>query len=128
MPAYPPELVTLLGNYHFPGNVRELESMVNDAVARHVSGILSMERFREAILLERGQCPAVQSETRSFNNGEEESRFSYSGSFPTIKEVEEHLIAEAMERADGNQTIAADLLGITRQTLNKRITRSKKDS
>ena len=37
-PDAPPELLTLLENYHFPGNVRELRAMVFDAVARHKSG------------------------------------------------------------------------------------------
>ena len=44
-PSYPPELVTLLSSYDFPGNIREMKSMVFDAVARHVTGMLSMERF-----------------------------------------------------------------------------------
>ena len=48
-PAYPRELVTLLANYSFPGNVRELHSMVFDAVTRHQPGILSLESFREKI-------------------------------------------------------------------------------
>ena len=34
-PTPPPELLTLLGTYHFPGNVRELEGMVLDAVSQH---------------------------------------------------------------------------------------------
>jgi DNA-binding NtrC family response regulator len=55
----------------------------------------------------------------------QEDRFSFTGAFPTIREVEEYLIAKAMRRSDGNQTIAADLLGITRQTLNKRLTRTR---
>jgi len=41
--------------------------------------------------------------------------------FPTISEVEKHLIEEAMTKAMGNQGFAADLLGITRQTLSKRM-------
>jgi transcriptional regulator with PAS, ATPase and Fis domain len=48
-PTPPGELVTLLTLYSFPGNVRELEAMVFDAVARHTSGILSMESFRKVI-------------------------------------------------------------------------------
>ena len=41
---------------------------------------------------------------------------------PTLKETEHYLIEEALRRADGNQGIAAGLLGITRQALNKRLT------
>jgi DNA-binding protein Fis len=44
---------------------------------------------------------------------------------PTLREMEEMLIREALERSRGNQSVAADLLGITRQTLCNR-TRNKK--
>ena len=129
IPTYPPELITLLRNYHFPGNVRELESMVSDAVARHGSGVLSMESFKETINEERGfdRLPEPTETGEKKAGVDPGPRFSYAGSFPTIREVEEYLIREAMERSGGNQTIAADLLGITRQTLNKRLTRARKD-
>ena len=127
VPSHPGELLTLLRNYHFPGNVRELEGMIHDAVARHESGVLSMESFKQAIQFERGitenEVPLKSEQYETLR----EERFSYSGSFPTIKEVEEYLIKDAMERSAGNQTIAADLLGITRQTLNKRLTRARKE-
>ena len=48
-PAYPRELITLLMTYHFPGNVRELETMVFDGAARHKSGVLSLDHFRKQI-------------------------------------------------------------------------------
>jgi DNA-binding NtrC family response regulator len=48
-PTFPPELYTLLANYHFPGNIRELKGMIFDAVSRHKSGILSMNVFKERI-------------------------------------------------------------------------------
>ena len=52
-PTPPPELAVLLSIYQFPGNMRELEALVFDAVARHASGILSMESFRAVIGEER---------------------------------------------------------------------------
>ncbi len=50
VPSYPPELPFLLSNYTFPGNVRELKSMIYDAVSRHKSRLLSMEVFRSCFL------------------------------------------------------------------------------
>jgi DNA-binding NtrC family response regulator len=48
-PVAPPELAGLLSSYGFPGNVRELETMVFEAVARHNSGVLSGEIFHQAL-------------------------------------------------------------------------------
>lgn len=128
VPAYPGELIVLLRNYHFPGNIRELEGMLNDALARHGSGVLTLESFRKAINEERlGPMGHEPSEPDQADIPSKD-RFSYRGPFPTIREVEEYLLDEAMTRAEDNQTIAADLLGITRQTLNKRLTRSRRKS
>jgi transcriptional regulator with PAS, ATPase and Fis domain len=46
---------------------------------------------------------------------------SFSERIPTLKQTEQLLISEAMKRASGNQAIAAQWLGITRQALNKRL-------
>jgi DNA-binding protein Fis len=43
------------------------------------------------------------------------------GHFPTFKETEAYLIADALKRAEGNQGIAASMLGISRQALNRRL-------
>ena len=44
---------------------------------------------------------------------------------PTLKDAEERLIAEALKRAGGNQSIAAGILGVTRQALNRRLRRKE---
>jgi transcriptional regulator with PAS, ATPase and Fis domain len=46
---------------------------------------------------------------------------SFPEQLPTLKQTEHLLISEAMRRANNNQAIAAQLLGITRQALNKRL-------
>jgi transcriptional regulator with PAS, ATPase and Fis domain len=50
-----------------------------------------------------------------------------SGRFPTLKEIEDFLISEALKRSNSNQGIAASLLGITSQALNNRLKRANKD-
>ena len=52
----------------------------------------------------------------------------FPGRFPTLKETEESLIEEALKRAEGNQTIAADLLGISRRALNNRLKRADENN
>jgi DNA-binding NtrC family response regulator len=120
-PTPPGELVTLLSLYSFPGNVRELEAMVFDAVARHGSGILSMDSFRKVIEKER---PALQNAPSA--EPEENALTGLFGHFPTVREVEEYMIGESLKLAKGNQGIAASLLGITRQTLNNRLKENRR--
>lgn len=123
IPTPPRELYILLENYSYPGNVRELESMIFDAVSRHKSGILSMDSFKEKI----GAKPPAQSALSEIEKGTDKAkRIVFNDHLPTLKEAEQVLIEEAMKRADGNQTIAARLLGLSRRALNNRISRSKK--
>ena len=118
-PTPPPELATLLSLYNFPGNVRELEALVFDAVARHLSGILSMESFRNVIGDPRPHSSVPEAKIPVDTSVD--PLVALFGHFPTIAEVENHLIDQAMSLAKGNQGMAAKLLGMGRQTLNKRL-------
>ena len=117
-PVVSREVVALLSTYHFEGNVRELHGMVFDAVARHFSGPLTLDHFvgisRKPILLH-------DVEPLGATNELDKALFSYFGRFPTIREVEDYLIASAMNLTSGHQRSAASLLGIARQTLSKRL-------
>jgi DNA-binding NtrC family response regulator len=120
-PTPPEELLTLLSTHHFQGNVRELESMVFDSVSSHRAGKLSMDTFKSHIF----QKPLVPTKNRTEEVEGEFAPVSFSGQLPTLKEVEQMLVEEAMRRAGGNQSIAALSLGITRQALNKRLRKEK---
>jgi len=110
-PTAPPQLAQLLATYAFPGNVRELRAMVFDAVSRHASGVLSTESFRLAI--ERaGEGPRAPPAPNPFTALDQ---------LPTFREAYDLLLQEAMSRSDGNQTVAARLLGVTQSALSKRL-------
>ncbi|MGA9119846.1 MAG: sigma-54 dependent transcriptional regulator [Bacteroidota bacterium] len=121
-PAVPREIYPLLSNYPFPGNVRELQGLIFDALSMHSSGILSLESMRKKIAADRPEqiSPGVGSGTGQSSTDE---IVDFHGRFPTLKEVEEATIKEALKRAESNQTIAAELLGISRRALNNRLRR-----
>lgn len=122
-PTPPKEFYTLLSNYHFPGNIRELEGIIYNAVSVHTSGIMSLELIREKIFPKQKGYEFSDEETSADNV----EKIIFSEQFPTLKEAEDAVINEALKRADGNQSIAADLLGITRRALNNRLNRKQEE-
>lgn len=116
-PSVPVALYQLLNTYDFPGNVRELEGMVFDAVARQQGPTLALNVFRKAIGIDEKSLPKEAEDALP--------DVAFPARLPSLKEMESNLINEALKRANGNQGIAAGLLGITRQALNKRLIRSR---
>jgi DNA-binding NtrC family response regulator len=87
--------------------------MIYDAVSAHTSGILSMKSFRKVL---NNKQKGTQDLAEDMMSGELQWLQSFNP-LPNLKQAESVLIREAMKQAKGNQTIAAQLLGITRQTL-----------
>jgi DNA-binding NtrC family response regulator len=115
-PGLPLEMPILLSNYHFPGNIRELKSMIYDAVAGHGSKVMSMDRFK--IYIKEKTAIDSLPETGKFMS-HRNKWFSDSEPIPTLEKATGLLIAEAMKRSGNNQTMAAGFLGISRQRLGR---------
>lgn len=114
----PADLLPLLATYDFPGNVRELRFLIFDAVRASTGSTLSMEQVRKSLgPAGRKRIPKAPGDDAMVTFGSE---------LPTLKEVCAELVDEAMRRTGGNQSMAAMLLGVSRQALNKRINTAKK--
>ncbi|MFJ3050735.1 sigma-54-dependent Fis family transcriptional regulator [Pseudomonas nitroreducens] len=101
------ELLGLLREYHWPGNIRQLEMVLRTALAMREEGEeeLSLDHLPDSTLdeLSVGERPQ-------------------SGS---IRENELELIRQALERHQGNVSAAADALGISRATLYRKLKQLK---
>jgi transcriptional regulator with PAS, ATPase and Fis domain/CHASE2 domain-containing sensor protein len=115
-PTVPEEVVPLLLTYPFPGNVRELETMIENAVRLHTGKVLSLSFFKTYI--KENTAHMTLSIREAAGN---EKRIQYSGGFPTLDEVEKLFLDEALKKSDGIQTIAAQLLGITPSRLSRKL-------
>ncbi len=120
-PKVPKELLNLMESYHFPGNIRELQAMVFDAIAQHKHGILPLTVFRNHIAMVRQNAGKPQGISGGIP-------FIFADPLPTIKQATRMLVEEAMQRAGGNQSAAAAMLGITQQALSHRLKKMAIDS
>ena len=99
--------LAILRAYHWPGNVRELRNFCENMV-----------------VLKRG---------REITEYDLDPRFSTSADFPTeerppsdilsVEENEKRLLRNALVRSSGNRTKAAELMGISRRTLHRKLAR-----
>jgi two-component system, NtrC family, response regulator AtoC len=96
-----PGALDALERYHWPGNVRELENIVARSVALTSESVVQLDQ----IPLDVALAPVEATAEDQLNLRE------------ARHEVERLLILRALDRAGGNQTLAARLLGMHRNTL-----------
>lgn len=121
-----PELLSLFYAYHWPGNVRELEHIIEASMnITHDSEIIEIKMVPEYFLknLMPQQPGIVHSETVSIPP--ENHHQSPGDSLPTLEEVAAPIkqdakstIIKALSKTFGNITMAADILGVSRQNLS----------
>jgi DNA-binding NtrC family response regulator len=88
-----------LSNYHWPGNIRELQHSIEKAVIMSDSSVLGPSDFAFNVL----------------------SKSTSDNSSMTLEEMEKKLISESIRKHDNNLSIVASKLGITRQTLYNKL-------
>ncbi len=115
-PPLDPGVLDLFREYTFPGNVRELQAMIFDALAQHASGALSPDIIENHI--NRGRRAEAAT---PHDHAAASTPVTFGDPLPTIKATTRLLIETALARADHNQSSAAAMLGISQQALSKRL-------
>lgn len=111
----PDSLVKSLQTYSFPGNVRELKNFIERIVIHsRIPGAPVITTLNEL-------CPVACCASRA--PGDDNFVPSAPPETLNLDELERAAITAALERAGGVQTVAAELLGISRQALDRRLLR-----
>ncbi|MGE4556265.1 MAG: sigma 54-interacting transcriptional regulator [Desulfovibrionaceae bacterium] len=119
----------ILLNYKWPGNIRELRNVTERLAMLSSGGVISGEDVKEALLVDNWDLYERREErskplldSPSANSFPEEGLSDFSGSLnDKIVASEKEVLMEALERSGGSKKIAADLLGISRTTLWRKL-------
>jgi two-component system, NtrC family, response regulator AtoC len=107
-----PDAYALLKSYRWPGNVRELRMVINRAVLRYDDDVLRVQHLSHT-LPDPSLAGAIVVRTPRASEAKT--------AIPTLADVELAHIRRVVDLCGGNRTLAAQYLGISRQTLTKRI-------
>jgi DNA-binding NtrC family response regulator len=103
-----PEAQAMLNAYAWPGNVRELRNVIERAVLLTDGAVIGTRELPPEVAAPMAQPAAAA---------------SLPADGVKLDEVERRLLAEALERAHGNQSQAATLLGLSRHQVRTRMKR-----
>jgi transcriptional regulator with PAS, ATPase and Fis domain len=106
------DLLTLFGEYPFPGNVRELRSMIENFIAIGYDGT-----DLSAIRSKMEQNLTLMDDTGSSFEG----LIRRSTSLPSLDEMDRIYFEEVLRRTGGNQVRAAEIMGISQAAVCKRV-------
>ena len=127
------ESLEALKKHKWPGNVRELENLVRRLAALYSDDVINISVIEQELQpQEIGTSEDMPGEDESLGMAVERHITKYfaahAGSLPprglyerVIREVERPLLSLSLEATSGNQIKAADLLGVNRNTLRKKI-------
>lgn len=108
-------LRTLQG-YAWPGNIRELRNFCENAVVLRRGGSLSEYDLEPKF---RGETPAGSATATSTGGGSGPALPPVNSL--SVEENEKRLLREALLKARGNRTKAAELMGVSRRTLHRKL-------
>ncbi len=106
--GFSPGIVQVMRNYHWPGNVRELENVIERAIAICRGDVIGIGDLPLDIF-QGNEEPLASLDNKEFNF------------FRTMRKFEQQIILAVLEKTKWNQVQAAEVLGIHRNTLLKKI-------
>ena len=125
--------MSLLQEYSWPGNVRELENLIKRLSVLYAEQTITRETIKKELFSNRQEADNSQiNNNESLSESIERHLTSYfaahENTLPTpglynriLKELERPLLAITLDATQGNQLRAADLLGLNRNTLRKKL-------
>ncbi|MCB1475362.1 MAG: sigma 54-interacting transcriptional regulator [Rhodobiaceae bacterium] len=127
-----PDALARLRTHRWTGNVRELENLVRRFAAIYPQEVITGAIVEQELADSRANVPLEESAEDSLSGYVERHLVGYFNSFGSslpppglyqriLREVEAPLIGAALAATRGNQIKAADLLGLNRNTLRKKI-------
>lgn len=117
--GFAPDALHLLTEYDWPGNIRELENMIERLVVLKKRGVLSVGDLPEKIRRKPSGSELKEQFIRFSEDGINLSR--------EVEQYEKHLIMEALRKANGVTSRAAQLLHLNRTTLVEKLKRKGVD-
>ncbi|HCC37200.1 MAG TPA: sigma-54-dependent Fis family transcriptional regulator [Treponema sp.] len=113
-PVLTPGAILKLENYSFPGNVRELENIIERALI-----YCENQAIRDIDIDLHEHSENTEHAEKQIDKPNNEPAISAETS--TLEEIEKQAIITALSRCDGNRTKAAEHLGVSRKTILNKI-------
>ena len=113
-----PDVLSLLENYYYPGNVRELENIIERAVVIAATDEITVDCLRPEV---RDPSLAFEIVKRSEGTSAAIDIARGVNFYEEVKRFEIDLIRRALDQTAGHQSRAAQLLGLNATTLNSKI-------
>jgi len=118
-----PEALDVLRRYSWPGNLRELQSVIKQALLHAAGPILLAEFLPESVRHREPEEPAAAADLSVLDDYIKRRLLAGDSDLfgEVVRDVKHRLLTHALRATDGNQLQAARLLGVSRSTLRNEL-------